>query len=264
MKKTISLMIGLMCLLLVSPTLSQPPVESPDKPSSKSPDRADRSQRNPSPGKRPGKGGPRIAKPRISDTIKATVYADNWCAVYINGKLTIVDSISFIPHNVVSVDILPEYPMTIAVLARDNADPKTGLEYSNTNIGDGGFILKFGDGTVSSAKWKAKSFFHGPLKGDLKNPKVEHTDLPEGWQLPGFDDSDWGKAVEHTEEAVGPKGPFYEHDFKGAAWIWTADLALDNTILFRTAIPAPPNGSAVPREWPRGTIDAVNQAAGTP
>jgi len=73
----------------------------------------------PEPPGRKGKKGPRIAKPRIADTVKATIYADNWCAVYINGTLTIVDSISFIPHNVVSVDILPEYPMTIAVLARE-------------------------------------------------------------------------------------------------------------------------------------------------
>ena len=95
----------------------------------------------------------------MEDTIKANIYADNWFIMYINGKLTAVDSIDFMPHNVVTVDILPEYPMTIAVLAKDNADPKTGLEYGD-HIGDGGFILKFGDGTVTNAKWKAKC--HGP------------------------------------------------------------------------------------------------------
>ncbi len=60
---------------------------------------------------------PKIAKPKIADTVKATVYADNWFKLYLNGNLVAVDSISFIPHNVVSVDILPEYPMTIAVMA---------------------------------------------------------------------------------------------------------------------------------------------------
>ena len=54
--------------------------------------------------------------------------------IYINGKLVAVDSIEFLPHNVISVPILPIYPMTIAVLAKDNADPKTGLEYG-TQIG---------------------------------------------------------------------------------------------------------------------------------
>ena len=102
--------------------------------------------------------GGKIKKPQMSDTIKANMYADNWFMLYINGELVAVDSIKFIPHNVVSVDILPSYPMTIAVMAKDNADPKTGMEYANTNIGDGGFILKFGDGTVTNAKWKAKKF----------------------------------------------------------------------------------------------------------
>ena len=55
-------------------------------------------------------------KPRIADTIKANVYADNSFKLYINGELVAVDSIAFVPHNVVSVDVLPAYPMTIAVM----------------------------------------------------------------------------------------------------------------------------------------------------
>lgn len=43
----------------------------------------------------------------MNDTVKANMYADNWFMLYINGKLVAVDSIKFIPHNVVSVDILP-------------------------------------------------------------------------------------------------------------------------------------------------------------
>ena len=108
--------------------------------------------------------------------------------VNINGQIVAVDSIAFLPHNVVSVDILPEYPMTIAVLAKDNADPKTGLEYGN-QIGDGGFILKFADGTVTDGSWKAKCFFRGPLNGDVKNPRVEHTPIPENWFAVNFDDN---------------------------------------------------------------------------
>ena len=100
----------------------------------------------------------KIRKPRMSDTFKANVYADNAFKLYINGELIAVDSIKFVPHNVVSVDILPKYPMTIAAMGIDNADPKTGMEYANTNIGDGGFILKLGDGTVTNASWKAKKF----------------------------------------------------------------------------------------------------------
>ena len=108
-----------------------------------------------------------------------------------------------------------------------------------------------------SAAWKAKSFFHGPE--DIDNPTVTHTPVPEGWFQPDFDDSDWENAVEHTEEAVGPKEPFYEYDFKGAMWIWTDDLALDNLVLFRFTVESPPNGSPLPPDWPRGHIDATNK-----
>jgi hypothetical protein len=185
--------------------------------------------------KKKGNPFPGLIKPAMTDTIKANMYADNWFVLFINGKLTAVDSIDFIPHNVVSVDILPEYPMTIAVLAKDNADPNTGMEYG-THIGDGGFILKFGDGTVTNAKWKAKSFFTGPLGGDTKNPKVKHTPIPDDWYKVDFDDSQWEPATEYTEERVNPKEHFYKLDFAGAKWIWTSDLDLDNTVIFRRRV----------------------------
>ena len=94
------------------------------------------------PGKKGGPDPKGLIKPTMADTIRVNVYADNWFVLFINGKLTAVDSIPFTPHNVMSFDILPEYPMTIAVMVKDNADPKTGLEYGD-HIGDGGFILKF-------------------------------------------------------------------------------------------------------------------------
>ena len=160
-----------------------------------------------------GQGRPRIAKPRIGDTVRANIYADNWFKLYLNGNLVAVDSISFIPHNVVTVDILPEYPMTIAVMAKDNGDPETGLEYNNTNIGDGGFILKFGDGTVTDASWKAKNFFRGPLNGKIEGATTKHEPIPEDWFEVNFDDSSWGAAVEFTEEEVCPEGALLRKRF---------------------------------------------------
>ena len=123
-------------------------------------------------------------------------------------------------------------------MAKDNADPKTGLEYGD-HIGDGGFIIKFADGTVSNATWKAKSFFKGPLNHDTKNPKVERQQIPEKWWAMDFDDHAWAQAVEYTEERVKPKDPYYQADFKGAKFIWSADLDLDNTVIFRTKIDKP-------------------------
>ncbi|RMF82094.1 MAG: hypothetical protein D6744_06390, partial [Planctomycetota bacterium] len=112
--------------------------------------------------------------------VKLNVYADNWFKLFINGKLIAVDSIDFVPHNVISVDVVEQYPMTIAVLAKDYADPQTGLEWNNTQIGDGGFLLKLGDRIVSNSQWKAKKFSWGPLNGDMQNPKVVHQPLPKG------------------------------------------------------------------------------------
>ena len=182
---------------------------------------------------RPPAGGP--VKPGISDTLRMNVYADNWFVLYINGKLVAVDPIDFLPHNVVSVDVLPQYPMTIAVMAKDNAEPKTGMEYGN-RIGDGGFIIKFSDGTVSNANWRAQNFFKDPLNSDTRNPKVAHTPIPANWFAVDFDDSSWPRAVEYTEQRIAPKEPYYATDFKGANFIWTDDLNLDNTVVLRTRI----------------------------
>ena len=186
-----------------------------------------------------GKGGPPgLVKPSIADTIKLNVYADNWFMLYVNGRLVAVDPIQFTPHNVVSVDFLPEYPMTIAVLAKDNADPKTGMEYG-ASIGDGGFCLKFADGTVTNATWKAKNFFHGPINGDTTNPKVIQEPLPANWWATNFDDSTWKNAKEYTVEEVDPKQPYFDNDFEGAKFIWSDDIALDNAVIFRTKVEKP-------------------------
>ncbi len=190
----------------------------------------------------PPPAGGKVRKPSMSDTIKANMYADNWFMLYVNGELVAVDSIKFIPHNVISVDILPSYPMTIAVMAKDNADLKSGMEYANTNIGDAGFILKFGDGTVTNASWKAKQFSKGPIDRDTKNPRVENIPMPENWYAVDFDDTSWSNAKEYTEEQVGPKQPYFEADFKGAKFIWSDDIELDNTVLFRHVVKRSPDG----------------------
>lgn len=218
----------------------------------------------PSKGPRPGAGGGRssggarrppqdgVVKPATSDLMKATVYADNWFAMYINGRLVAVDSIDFLPHNVVAIDLLPEHPMTIAVLAKDNADPRTGCEYGDA-IGDGGFILAFADGTVTDASWKAKCFHHGPIEGDAANPRVRVEELPAGWFAVDFDDSEWPHAVEHAESRIQPKECYFQHDWRGARWIWTGDLDLDNVVIFRTRIEKP---GAIRRWTTRPDLDA--------
>ena len=80
----------------------------------------------------------------MADTVKGSINAGNWFAFYLNGWLAAIDPIAFLPHNVVNVDLPPEYPMTIEIIAHDNADPKTGLGYGN-HIRDAGLVLKFAD-----------------------------------------------------------------------------------------------------------------------
>lgn len=181
---------------------------------------------------------PTVVKPTVAQTLTLSAYADNWCAIFINGKPVAVDSIDFLPHNQISVRILPEYPMTIAVLAKDNADPATGLEYGN-RIGDAGFILKLSDGTVSNATWRVKTFFTGPLGSNVAQPQVSRTPLPDGWYTREFDASGWDFATEYPASRVGPDGDYVASDFVGASFIWSNDLDLDNTVILRTTVPAP-------------------------
>lgn len=178
-----------------------------------------------------------IVKPNMTDTVKLNVYADNWFKLYINGKLIATDSIEFMPHNIVSVDVLPEFPMTIAVMARDNADAITGKEYEHTMIGDGGFILKLGDDVVSDASWKAKCYFFGPTEGET--PTVKHIPNPENWFEVDFDHSNWESVTVYKEATVRPPQVFRDYDFEGAEFVWTSDLDLHNTVIFRATIEKP-------------------------
>ena len=183
-------------------------------------------------GQTPPRPDPNLIKATMNNTIRLNAYADNWCMIYINGKLIATDSIEFLPHNVISVPILPIYPMTIAVLAKDNADPKTGMEYG-TQIGDAGFSLKLSDGTVTSSAWKVKTFFRGPLNRNIANPQVEHAPIPANWFSPDFDDRSWPQATEYAESRVGPDGDYNPANFAGAKFIWSDDIDLDNTVIFR-------------------------------
>ena len=198
---------------------------------------------------------PGLVRATFANVLKLSAYADNWCMVYINGKPAAIDQIEFLPHNVVSISVLPSYPMTIEVLAKDNADPQTGLEYGS-QIGDAGFILKLSDGTVTSGAWKAKVFFKGPVNRDILNPKVEYTPIPANWFAPDFDDSSWASATEYTQARVGPDGDYGSYDFSGAKFIWSDDLDLDNTVIFRYTAP---KAAGFTKTWNAdGDIDISN------
>ena len=69
---------------------------------------------------------------------------------------------------------------------------------------------------------------------------AEIIEAPAGWIEPGFDDSQWPAAVEHSAREVSPKDGYDEVEWKPEAkLIWAESLKLDNTVLCRTVI----NGS---------------------
>ena len=100
------------------------------------------------------------------------------------------------------------------------------------------------------------------IGGDTKTPRVENTPLPENWFAVDFDDSAWPAAKEFTEQEVNPKQPYFDNDFKGATFIWSNDIKLDNLVLFRKTVTASPDGkqrtdftnlnNVVPEQPPRG------------
>lgn len=186
-----------------------------------------------------------IAAPDSANTITGNVFADNDFELYINGKLVAEDDIDFTPHNVVRVSFKAEYPMVIAVKAIDFYIEGTGLEYNNTKAGDGGFILKFSDGTATNGTWKAKKVEWGPtnMENCLSDPAkciVHSEDIPPNWYGIEFDDSDWGNADIFTRAQVNPHARDYDsYDWSNAEFIWTGDLLIDNVILFRYRVEKP-------------------------
>ena len=185
---------------------------------------------------------PSHAQPRA---ITAWLYADNYVELYINGRLIVKDPIVFTPHNVVVTKFRATYPMTIAVLLKDFAHPKTGLEYNHTRIGDGGFVARFSNGAVTDGSWRCFLVSRGPvdrscLRNDPANTcRVATGAIPKVWTDPRFDDRRWPRATVHSERAVRPLGVYYRHKWGGAQFIWTRDLEIDNTILCRTTVRAP-------------------------
>lgn len=188
-----------------------------------------------------------ITAPAVSQQkeVTAWLYADNYVELYVNGRLIVKDPIVFTPHNVVVTKFRATYPMTIAVLLKDFAHPKTGLEYNHTRIGDGGFVARFSNGLVTDGTWRCFLISRGPvdrscLRNDPANTcRVETGRIPKAWAGPRFDDRRWPRATVHSERAVRPLRVYYDYKWAGAKFIWTRDLEIDNTILCRTTVSAP-------------------------
>jgi hypothetical protein len=214
---------------------------------------------------------PIVELDKDGDVVTGFMIADNYFELYINGQLIGVDATPFTPFNSHLVRFRVKRPYTIALLAQDWED-KLGLGMevfrgNNWHAGDGGFVAKFSDGTVTNSTWKAQSFYIAPLQhpddvveyGNIHDTShlgrihplaklpicrelclANHYPIPDGWMARSFDDSKWPQAFEYLDEEVGITGVpgywRYPEAFIEARWIWTINLVFDNTVLLRKTV----------------------------
>ena len=188
----------------------------------------------------------------------AEVWADNWFSLYINGKLVGQDSVAITTErsfNSDRVTFTASYPFTIAMVTKDFKQNDTGLEYIGTDrqqMGDGGFVAQFTDtstrrvvATTSSA-WRGLVIHQAPLNVSCEKsskPDVDCTSRiaaePSGWTGASFSDSSWPTANTYSKEQVGVKDGYNSITWaSNAQIIWTSDLEIDNTILWRYTVAA--------------------------
>jgi phosphatidylethanolamine-binding protein (PEBP) family uncharacterized protein len=191
-----------------------------------------------------------------SVAFQAEVWVDNWFSIYINGKKVGEDSVAYNTErsfNSTLIKFSATYPFEVGVLARDFMENESGLEYigkPNQQIGDAGFIMQIREvksGKIvasTNSQWKSLVVQKAPLNTscstssqplvDCKNTTIA---LPTLWASKSFKDTYWKSSTEFTEAAVGVKDGY--SDFKwssSATLIWSSDLKLDNTVLFRSLV----------------------------
>jgi hypothetical protein len=207
------------------------------------------------------------------EVVTGFIVADNYFELYVNGRLVSVDNTPYTPFNSAIVKFRVKRPYTMAFLLVD-WDEHLALGVENMArlkdswyLGDGGLIAKFSDGTVTDSSWKAQAFMVGPLdspndvveKGNVhffaKNgrtyPHVKkpvcrddcymvHYAYPKNWRSRTYNDSDWPRAYEYTDEEIGVTTlqayTRYPELFAGARWIWSSNLVYDNAVIARKVV----------------------------
>ena len=184
------------------------------------------------------------------------VWADNWMAVYVDGKLIGEDSVSIDVERSFNAETFrfdATYPFTVAIEAKDFKETDSGIEYigkPNQQMGDGGLIAQITDlstGSVVSVTndtWSTLVIHRAPLNPSCANDaapdatcKFESSEAPDGWTNQNFDDSSWVPATVWSAAAVQPKDGYTKIAWdQNAELVWGSDLEIDNTILLRTKV----------------------------
>ena len=188
-----------------------------------------------------------------SISFTAEVWADNWFALYINGKLVGQDSVPITTErsfNSERITFKATYPLTIGLIGKDFKENDSGLEYIGSDrqqIGDGGIVLQIKESTsgkiiaTTSKKWRVLAIQQAPLNSEcvtsnspLRDCKSVEKLIPATWLKNFYNDSKWLFAREYSESEVGVKDGYLEINWdKKAKLIWGEDLKIDNTLLFR-------------------------------
>ncbi|WP_299924367.1 PEBP family protein [uncultured Pelagimonas sp.] len=193
-----------------------------------------------------------------AETFSADVWADNWFEMRINGQQVAEDSVPITTErsfNAESFTFDAEQPFVIGVVAKDFKENDTGLEYIGSRrqqMGNGGLILQIKNAAgesvaVSNEAWQCLVIHSAPLDKSCEgesNPVAgegacgfEASTEPSGWDLAGFDASDWPMADLYTETEVSPKQGYDKIKWdSNAELIWGPDLEQSNTILCRLTV----------------------------
>ena len=191
-----------------------------------------------------------------SISFTAEIWADNWFAIYVNGKKVGEDSVPITTQRSFNSEVIKfsaTYPLTIGFIAKDYVQSKSGLEYlgmPNQQIGDGGLIFQITETVskklvaVSDASWKIKVANTAPTNPDCEKSNQPDIDckflnfvIPSNWSNPSFTDKSWLNAKIFTAAEVGPKDGYDSITWnQSAKFIWGNNLKLDNVVYFRKSI----------------------------
>jgi hypothetical protein len=200
--------------------------------------------------------------------ITALVHADNYFELYVNGTFVCRDPIAFTPFNSTACRFRAKYPITYGLRAVDWEEHLgVGMEYGRYNVGDGGIVAHFSDGTVTDASWKAETFYLAPLdntaclkidalgardssacsikpacatRSRAATCEAVHFAEPADWAAPAFSDASWPGATVYTRAQFGPKEAYtrLEREFGGANFVWSRNIKIDNLVLLRKTVAA--------------------------
>jgi len=203
---------------------------------------------------------PVIVVDNDGEIISGFLYGDNYFELYVNGKLVGVDPVPYTPFNSSFVKFKAKRPIKYAIKLIDwEENLGIGSELNGGNSfypGDGGFVAKFSDGTVTNANWKAQTFYIAPLSnvncvtetGTNRNSSgcntyptsantsyALHWAIPSDWYTSAYDFKAWPSANTFTSAQVGPKVAYtnFTSQFGDAQFIWSSNLILDNMVLLR-------------------------------